>query len=262
MISPFSFMKISTILISHMHGDHVFGLPCLLQTMGMSGRTIPLTVYGPPGISKFIDDSMVSTEGEVPYPLDVVEVIGGEEFDDGYFRIQVYPTDHGIQSVGFVIREPDFPGKIDIDKARALGMTESSKLALIKKGQIVDGIGPEDIMSPPMPGLSLSYSGDTKPSQSTLEYSRGVDVLIHESTYMDTESELAESHNHTTSLDAAKIARDACARYLMLTHISNRYDDRREVEQEARSVFPESYAVDDMRHYEVTRRGLTVRNDV
>ncbi len=261
MISPFSFMKVNTILITHLHGDHVFGLPCLLQTMAMSGRSAPLSVYGPPGIKGYIDSCMAYTNGELTYDLTVTEVVGGEGFTNDGYMISVYATEHGMVSVGYVVREPDAPGKVDIEKARALGIDDSPLLARIKKGETVNGVEPSDVLTDPVPGLSVSYTGDTLPTQSTIEASGGVDVLIHESTYMQSESENARTHFHSTSIDAANTARDAGVRYLLLTHVSNRYDERSEVQAEARTVFQESYAVDDMYLFEVTRRGLFLKSD-
>ena len=96
MLSPFSFMKVRAILITHLHGDHVFGLPGLIQTMSLSNRTEPLLVCGPRGISAALDAMMSVTEGETQYPVEVVEVSGGETLRAGCFTISPYPTDHGI----------------------------------------------------------------------------------------------------------------------------------------------------------------------
>lgn len=254
MLSPFSFMKIRAILVTHLHGDHVFGLPGLLQTMSLSNRTEPLTVCGPPGTGAALDAMMSVTEGEITYPVEVVEVSGGETLEAGCFTVTAYLTDHGITSVGYVLRGPDRPGRIDAAKARSLGIEGGREMALLKSGETVRGVRPEDVVGPTVPGHRVAYSGDTRPCASEIEAVRGADVLIHESTYMDSESRSAEEHYHTTARQAAEIARDAGVGHLILTHISNRYDDRGKVLEEARGVFPESYMADDMAMFELTSR--------
>ncbi|MBQ8179619.1 MAG: ribonuclease Z [Candidatus Methanomethylophilaceae archaeon] len=256
MVSPFSFMKIRTILITHMHGDHVFGLPGLLQTMSLSGRRDPLTVYGPVGLAHGVSAMMSVTEGETQYPLEVVELEGGETFDVCGLRITAYATSHGTPSVGFTVREPDRPGRPDRARALELGVHDGPEMALLKAGETVNGVSPSEVVGPPTPGASVSYTGDTVPCPGIVEASAGVDVLIHESTYMSSESEMAADHFHSTASQAAVAAREAGVRCLMLTHVSNRYDDRSLVEAEAREHFPEVVAVEDMDLFEITSRGV------
>ena len=259
MASPVSFMKVRAVLITHMHGDHVFGLPGLLQTMGLSERREPLSVYGPAGISSFVEANMLLTEGEgaePPYPVEVVELEGGEEFDVPGFRVRCFRTEHGVSSVGYVLREPDSPGRLDHRRALELGVRDGPDMARLKAGEAVGGVRPEDVTGPPRPGLSMAYTGDTRPCGSTVESVRGVDVLVHEATYMSAESRNAEEHNHSTAAEAAAVARDAGVGHLILTHISHRYEDREAVAAEAREVFPETYAADDMEVFRVTRGGV------
>ena len=256
MLSPFSFMKVRAILITHLHGDHVFGLPGLIQTMSLSNRTEPLLVCGPRGIFAALDAMMSVTEGETQYPVDVVEVSGGETLRAGCFTISPYPTDHGIPSVGYVVRDADRPGRIDAEKARALGIRSGKEMGMLKAGQPVRDVMPGDVVGPLVPGYRVAYSGDTRPCASEDEAVAGVDVLIHEATYSDSESSNAEEHYHTTALQAATVAKRAGVGHLILTHISNRYDDRAVLLDEARSVFPESYVADDMGLYELTSKGL------
>lgn len=256
MSSPVSFMRIRAILITHMHGDHVFGLPGLLQTMGLSDRRDPLYLYGPPGLAAFVESMMSATEGELPYDLVTAELEGGEEFRIGSWTASCYRTVHGMFSLGYVLREPDRPGKLDRDRAVALGIRAGPDMARLKRGETVNGVRPEDVVGPSRPGLSLVYTGDTRPCGATVEAASGADVLIHESTYMDTEASNAENHNHSTASQAAGVARDAGVRYLLLTHVSHRYDDRALVEEEAQRVFPDSYVADDLWMYEVTASGI------
>lgn len=260
MASPYSFMKIRAILITHLHGDHVFGLPGLLQTMGLSNRAEPLTVYGPPGIAAFIDSSMAVTEGETSYPLEIVELTGGESFQVRGFSVSCFRTDHGMFSLGFVLRTPDRPGRLDHGKALALGVRDGPDMARLKAGHPVGDVRPEDVMEPPTPGPSVAYTGDTRPCDGTRESVGGVTVLIHDATYMDSEAVNAEEHWHSTAAQAARIAADAGVGSLILTHMSHRYDDREAVAMEARAVFEKSYAADDFMLFEVTRAGIRPRD--
>ena len=262
MISPFSFMKIKTILITHLHGDHVFGLVGLIQTMDMSGRTEPLNVYGPPGLSDLVGSVRTSTENEgIRFDLKVIEVNGGESFTEGRFSIEVYPTIHTVPSVGYTVKEPDTPGTLDVSKARSLGI-KGKGLGKLKNGIQVGNVRPEDVVGPAVPGMKVSYTGDTAPSDIVCNYSRDADVIIHESTYMSSEEELSAKHLHSTSRQAAEIALRSNARFLILTHVSNRYDDREAVRQEACDVFPESYIADDFDLFRVSAKKLTQERTV
>lgn len=261
MLSPFSFMKIRAILITHLHGDHIFGLPGLLQTMSLSNRSEPLTVIGPRGISKALDAMMSLTEGETQYRVDVIEADGGEAFDIKGITVMPYPTDHGIASLGFVVRDRERPGRIDAERARALGISEGREMAMLKSGQEVRGVRPSQVVSGPVPGYSIAYSGDTRPCASEDAAVAGADVLIHEATYLDSEAVQASEHYHTTARQAAWIALGAGAGHLILTHISNRYDDRSVLLDEAREVFGETYVADDMQLFELNSKGLRQRSD-
>ena len=246
MISPFSFMKIRAILITHLHGDHVFGLPGLLQTMSLSGRKEPLTVYGPAGIRRCVEAFMTVTEGETVYPLEVREVAGGESFPVNDMTVTVYGTEHNIASVGYVVKEKDRPGKLDKEKAVSLGIKEGPEMAKLKNGETVRDVTPDMVLGTPVKGASVSYTGDTKRCQSIALASKGASVLIHESTYMSAESDLAEEHAHSTAVDAAETAKEAGAGCLILTHVSNRYDNLDDVVSEAKTIFSKTYAAKDM----------------
>ena len=261
MLSPFSFMKVRAILITHLHGDHVFGLPGLLQTMSLSDRKDPLLVCGPVGTAAALDAMMSVTEGETQYEVQVREVAGGEEISVAGMTVVPYRTEHGIASVGYVVRDKSRPGKIDAAKAKSLGISEGREMALLKSGQEVRGVKPSEVVSPPIEGYWIAYSGDTVPCETENEAVKGVDVLIHESTYMDAESQQAADHFHSTAAQAARIASDAGAGFLILTHLSNRYEDHGEVLAEAKKVFENTFVADDMHRYELSSKGLRLMED-
>ena len=259
MISPFSFMKIRAILITHLHGDHVFGLPGLLQTMSLTGRKEPVTVYGPQGIKRCVETFMTVTEGETVYPLEIVEVSGGESFVVKEMTVSVYKTEHNIASVGYRINEKDRPGKLDREKALRLGIKDGPEMSRLKNGETVNGVRPEEVLGPVIHGASVSYTGDTMKTSSVSEASRNVSVLVHESTYMSSDSDLAAEHAHSTALQAAETAKECNASNLILTHVSQRYDSLKDVVAEARTVFSNTFAAEDMQLYEIRGNTVTLR---
>ena len=257
MVSPFSFMKIRAILITHLHGDHILGLPGLLQTMSLLGRTEQLSIYGPAGFSKALDSMMAATDGETSYQVVSQDVDPGQEFMVRSMKVSAFATDHGVPSVGFSVSEPDVPGKLDRQKALALGIKDGPDMARLKRGEAVGNVRSEDVVGPVQKGVRVVYTGDTMKSQCVEEASKGADVLIHECTYMDSEAGLAKDHFHSTAVQAAETAKSAGVRYLMLTHVSARYDDEREeVLSEAKAVFEDSYLVDDFDHFDVSLRSI------
>ncbi len=257
MVSPFSFMKIRAILITHLHGDHILGLPGLLQTMSLLGRAEALSIYGPEGFTKALDAMMSATDGETSYSVESMDVVPGDSFVVRSMKVSVFATEHGVPSVGFSVSEPDVPGRLDRQKALSLGIKDGPDMARLKRGEQVGDVRPEQVVGPVQKGVRVVYTGDTLKSSHVKEVAEGADVLIHESTYMEKESALAKDHFHSTSRQAAEIAREAGVRYLMLTHVSARYDEHRdEVLAEAKEVFEDSFVVDDFDHYNVSVRSI------
>lgn len=255
MFSKMSFMKIDRIFISHVHGDHTLGLSGLLQTMGLSGRKKPLSVFGPKGIEKKVYDMISATDGEVPYPLEFRELKDGEIYDFENVSVEVFATEHNIESYGFVYREKDLPGSVDAEKAKKLGI-KNEELALLKNGETVRGVKPSDVVGNRKKGLSVVYTGDTKPCESLVKASQKCDVMIHECTYAESESELAEQWCHSTAKGAAEDAKKCRARALFLIHLSNRYKNPKTVLDEAREIFSESYVPSDLDFYSVTEKEI------
>ena len=159
-------------------------------------------------------------------------------------------------------QEPDLPGKLDRDKAVSLGIKDGPDMARLKRGEAVGNVKPEQVVGPPVKGVRVVYTGDTLPSEDVAEASRGADVLIHESTYIDADRALASEHFHSTAAQAASIASRAGVRCLMLTHVSSRYDDLREdVLSEARATFENAFLVDDFDHFDASVRSIRVLED-
>lgn len=255
MRSKFSFMKIEAIFITHMHGDHVFGLPGLLQTMGASGRKNELSVIGPRGMSQGVKAMLDACPGEIPYRISFIEMEPGDSYVSGSISVSSFGTEHGLPSLGYVLTEKSASRRFDKSKLAHLKITKEEMIAL-REGETVRGITPDSVSLPPENDLSVAYAGDTLPCQSVIEAVRNADVLIHEATFADKETNLAHEHFHSTASQAASAAASAGCGNLIITHISNRYEDRSVLLEEARSVFPMTEAAEDMGMFVLTRNGL------
>lgn len=254
MISPYSFMRIKAIMISHHHGDHFLGLPGLLLTMGMSGRKDPITVIGPDGTRDLLLPIIEACGDELPYELAVFEAEDGDLFDMGNVEISVFGTEHTVPSLGFVLSERD-RFKADSSKISELKINPKD-IGRIIGGDTIDGISAEDISSEVTKGMKIVYSGDTKPCKSLEKAAMDADMLIHEATFDSTLEGPAEEYGHTTAEQAAKIAKKCNVRCLCLTHISNRYRNRSLLKNEASKIFPNTCVAEDMMRISVTRKQI------
>jgi ribonuclease Z len=227
----FSFTEI---FFTHYHADHILGVTGLLRTMGLQDRTAPVRLYGPRGAHRVLGAAIAL----------------GIERD-----IVVFETDHRPDTVGFVLAEHTRLGRFNPEHARELGIPEGPLWGRLHKGETVvldDGrsIAPADLVGAPRRGRILVYSGDTRPSLAVVEAARGADLLIHEATFGSDELERAKETGHSTAAEAARVALEAGARRLVLTHISPRYSrDAPELLAEAQAIFPETV---------VARDGMTV----
>ncbi len=256
MISKFSFMRVDRIFITHMHGDHILGLPGLLMTMGLSGRRDPVSLFGPEGIEFTVNSMLDACEGELEFELIIKEMVPGDTIGFGGFSVTAFKTEHNCPSVGYIYREDDRPGAFNKEKAERLGLKRGPDFAAIQRGETVRGITPDMIIGSTRPGLSMAYPGDTLLCDSVREAVKGVDVLIHEGTYLDADSELAEAHFHSTVKGVAEMAVKEKIRNLMIVHISNRYGDGSEAETEAKTIFERTFVPKDQDIYEITKNGV------
>jgi len=252
MISPFSFMKIKGIFITHMHGDHFLGLPGLLQTMGLLGRKEKMVVCGPEGLSDGLKAVLSACEGNIEYELEIVELTHGATIEFDGFAVSAFRTDHNVPSFGYKLTEKDAKGRFDKKRATELGLKPGPDFSLLQDGKSVGDVTPDMVIGPPRPGCTLVYSGDTSPCGELSKAAAGADVLIHESTFSDNESKLAAEHKHSTSVQAAETAKACGCKALFLIHISNRYENKDQIEKEARSVFERSFVPNDMDLYKIS----------
>jgi len=259
MISPFSFMKVKGIFITHMHGDHFLGLPGLLQTMGLSGRKERLIVCGPEGLSECIHTFFSYSgdySGNLNYELNIVEIRHGDIIEFDGFSVSAFGTDHNVPSFGYKLSEKDSKGRFNRKKAAELGITPGPDFSRLQDGMAVGNVTPDMVIGPSRPGCSLVYSGDTSPCAELSEAAKGTDVLIHESTYSQKEDRLASDNKHSTAVQAADAAKNCGCRVLFLIHISNRYECRELIGEEARVIFNNSITPCDMDLYQISKNDI------
>lgn len=225
--------KISFIFVTHLHGDHIFGLPGLIASMCLlcPGRE-PLTVFGPTGIEKFIRTALEASETYLTYTLNINELVPGKTHDlgllDGSSSVLCVPITHKVPCFGYIVKEPDRPGNLDAKKAASLG-AKGKELGVLKSGNPVtlpNGtvIKPEDVIGPSQPGKKVVILGDTCDASGTLAPGAGCDILVHECTLDNTIAvEMAVDHGHSTSTMAGLFGKAMGAKKMILTHFSMRY---------------------------------------
>jgi ribonuclease Z len=246
MISPFSYMKVKAIFVSHLHGDHFLGIPGLLQTMSMSGRKDDILLAGPAGFKDVIGHLINACGGDIAYNIDIVETSDGDKFVFKGFMVTAFAVTHNIPSLGFALEEGERPGKFDKTKALSLGLSPGPDFSRLQKGETVNGIRPQDVIGPMRRGRRIVYSGDTVKCDRITEMAKDADVLIHEATYLSKDSALAKEHMHSTAADAALTAKESNVTIMFVTHMSNRYEDLTEIEKECRDIFPNTVLAKDM----------------
>jgi len=250
-----SYMQITSIFITHFHGDHFLGLPGLIQTMQLNDRTQPLNLYGPPGMNKLAAQILTLGYFRPAYEIISHEIDDGEtlHFDD--YDIRTMPTTHNVPSLAYSLEEHQRPGKFDKPKALALGIPEGPLFSKLQHGQAITlkngkKITPDMVLGPPRKGRKIVLSGDTTYDEALVPFAKDADVLIHEATFDSSFAESAE-YGHSTAAQAAAIAKQADVDALFLTHISPRYLDPKVIEDDARTVFPRSFAAKDFQEIEV-----------
>lgn len=221
--------KLDKIFITHLHGDHLFGLPGLLCSRSMAGNVHPLTIYGPTGIREFVETSLRLSGSWTDYPLEIIEIAEGTVFSDDAWTVTAALLNHPVECYGFRIEEHDKPGALDGAALAAAGVPSGPLYQQLKRGERVtlqDGrvINGADYLSPPRPGKTLAIFGDTAPCEAALALAQGVDLLVHEATLETAMEEKANSRGHSSTRQAAQLAHDAQARRLVITHVSSRYD--------------------------------------
>lgn len=244
--TPYHPGKLDKIFITHLHGDHVFGLPGLLCSRSMAGNVNPLTLYGPAGIREFTETALRLSGSWTDYPLEIVEVNEGVVFEDEHYTVTAGALNHPVECYGYRIEEHDKPGTLDAAALIADSIKPGPLFQRLKHGDTVtleDGriVNGQDYLSAPQPGKTLVIFGDTAPCPPALALARHADVIVHEATLEAAMEEKANRRGHSSTRQAAQLARDASAGKLLVTHVSSRYDTQgcELLLKECQEVFPE-----------------------
>jgi ribonuclease Z len=243
MRSNVGLIELREVFLTHYHADHYLGLPGMLKTFSLRGRELPLTIYGPRGLTDLFG-SLRRIFGKLTYPYELVELQGGDVLDRGEYRIAPFNVSHGVPALGYALVEEARPGRFDVATADALGVPPGPERGRLQNGETIalpDGrvVTPAQVLGEPRPGRKVLVTGDTAPSLGYLDLAQGADLLVHEATFAEEESERAHETSHSTAREAAQIAAAADVRMLALTHISSRYFGP-EIAREAREVFAET----------------------
>jgi ribonuclease Z len=247
--------KITKIFITHLHGDHLFGLPGFLSSRSFQGaaQNEPLTIFGPKGIANFVKISLKTSQSKLSYPLKFCEINHeGLIFENQRFKVYAARLDHRIECFGYRIEEKDYPGELQVDKLAAAkipsgplyGQLKAGKTVMLADGRVIDG---RNFIGNSRPGRVVAILGDTRQTPAILQLAQHADVLVHESTFGKGETKLARSYYHSTCIQAARAAKKADVKLLLLTHISARYVGLQAVqlEKDASKIFKNSKVVKD-----------------
>lgn len=242
-------MKIREVFISHLHGDHLFGLFPLISTLGLHGRQTPLRVYAPAPLGEILALHRRYFDTDLPYEVEWVEVDTTKHrllMENRTIEVWSIPLRHRVPCAGFLFREKEPPLNVDKFKIAKYHLS-IAQIATAKRGEEVvlasgEVIPNAELTYRPYAARSYAYLSDTNFSAKAATLCHGVDLMYHEATYAAAERHLAKERGHSTTLEAARAALKAEAKRLIIGHYSSRYKQLEPLVEEARSLFPESYA--------------------
>jgi len=254
--------KIDLILISHIHGDHILGLPGLLHTLSMQGRKKPLTIICPRALKEILDVNFDSANQPPSFEIQYIytdEIDKDQKvllYEDSQLRIKGIKLNHRIHTVGFLIEESDKPRNINMEVLKKEGITlEKKDFDALHKGECIvyNGVkySAEVLTNENKPSFKFAYLADTTFTIEIAKHFEGFDAIYHEATYLDSHSEIATKNGHSTAKQAATIAQMAKVGRLFIGHYSSRYDEIDILEKEAKEVFDKTTAVIEGQSYEL-----------
>lgn len=255
--------QLRRIFITHLHGDHVYGLMGLLATCGMAGHAQPIDIYGPAGLDEYVRMSAHFSRLRLGEHVQVQTAQAGVIYEDEEFAVSCASLRHRVPAFGYRVTEKERAGRFNVERAAALGIPSGPLYGRLKRGETItlpDGrmINGAELCAPPERGRAFVYCTDTVRYKNSVALAHAADVLIHEATFVSADEDLARQSMHSTAMDAARVARLAGVRQLVLTHISPRYapgnlftpDD---LLRQACAVFPQTIIAHDFMNIEIPR---------
>ncbi len=256
-------VRVDAIFVTHLHGDHCYGLPGLLSTLALQQRRDPVTLVLPPGGRAMLQALPGGDPEGLPFPLRITEVsedlVHAVVYETDEFTVEARPLDHRGFAMGFRLAERTRPGRFDPERAKAMGVPEGPAFGRLQDGTPVttaEGttVRPDQVTGPPRPGISVAYVTDTRPCDGGRALAAEADLLYHDATFADDHHARAEKTGHSTAREAATVARDTGAERLLLGHLSARYADPTPLLQEAQSVFAAAEIAEELRRYALDPR--------
>jgi ribonuclease Z len=252
-----SFHRKMKVFITHLHGDHVLGLPGLLQTMALMDRKEPVQIYGPVGLKDFLVCTKETLNFGLNYPVEINQILSeGVVCDEEEYHVIATKSNHAVESYAYAFVEKPRPGKFYPKQALALGVAAGELWSKLQRGEEItlsDGkvVKPKDVMGPMRAGRKIVYTGDTKPFEAFAKFAAGADLVIHDCTFDDSLTEKAGVDGHSTPSQAAEQAKVANAKQLVLSHISARYPNAGLLLEQAKKIFPNTLLAEDFMKLEL-----------
>ncbi len=244
------------VFISHMHGDHVLGLPGLFQSMSFLGRDRMLEIYGPEGVADFVEAVNRTVRFNQRFPLEVHQVGSGTILEEKEYVVEAAWLEHGTPCLGFALTEKSKPGRFNPNKAAALGIPKGPLWKKLQLGETVSFgetvVKPAQVLGLSRKGSKIAYITDTKPCSAAVKLAEDANILMYDCTFDSSRKEKAREYGHSTAEEAAKIAKKAGVGSLVLLHISAMYEDANPLLDEAKKIFQNAILASDLMRLPVT----------
>ncbi|MBB3110359.1 ribonuclease Z [Paenibacillus phyllosphaerae] len=252
--------RLEKIFITHLHGDHIYGLPGLLSSRSYFEGAVPLELIGPPGIKAFIEGVFALSGTHLEYEFTIREVEPGLILENDRFKVTADTLVHRLPCYGYRIEEKESPGPLKLERLAEFGLKPGPEYGQLKRGedvQLADGtwIRSSEVAGKPLKGRIVTILGDTSPCDAAIALAKDADLLVHEATFAPGMEEKAAAYGHSTSMQAAQIALEANVKTLVLTHFSSRLcaEDVEQLVQAAQTLIPDTRAAEDYSEIAITR---------